>query len=92
MHEIVTLQFGQQSNYLGTHFWNTQVGCSLQLLLSFLLVLQNVIIFLSEALRCALSYHPFCPGCVVVLVSLQSLFNTFEGILLYIPSRRRVSC
>ncbi|KAF2728617.1 protein DML1 [Polyplosphaeria fusca] len=24
MHEIVTLQFGQQSNYLGTHFWNTQ--------------------------------------------------------------------
>jgi hypothetical protein len=26
MHEIVTLQFGQQSNYLGTHFWNTQVN------------------------------------------------------------------
>jgi hypothetical protein len=26
MHEIVTLQFGQQSNYLGTHFWNTQVS------------------------------------------------------------------
>ncbi len=25
MHEIVTLQFGQQSNYLGTHFWNIQV-------------------------------------------------------------------
>ena len=25
MHEIVTLQFGSQSNYLGTHFWNTQV-------------------------------------------------------------------
>ncbi|KAF2203076.1 mtDNA inheritance protein dml1 [Delitschia confertaspora ATCC 74209] len=24
MHEIVTLQFGQQSNFLGTHFWNTQ--------------------------------------------------------------------
>ncbi|KAL5436857.1 mtDNA inheritance, partitioning of the mitochondrial organelle [Paraphaeosphaeria minitans] len=24
MHEILTLQFGQQSNYLGTHFWNTQ--------------------------------------------------------------------
>ncbi|KAF1942911.1 mtDNA inheritance protein dml1 [Clathrospora elynae] len=24
MHEIVTLQFGSQSNYLGTHFWNTQ--------------------------------------------------------------------
>ncbi|KAJ4991781.1 misato Segment II myosin-like domain-containing protein [Stagonosporopsis vannaccii] len=24
MHEIVTLQFGAQSNYLGTHFWNTQ--------------------------------------------------------------------
>ncbi|EKG12639.1 Heterokaryon incompatibility [Macrophomina phaseolina MS6] len=24
MHEIVTLQFGQQSNYLGTHFWNAQ--------------------------------------------------------------------
>ncbi|KAF7450113.1 Tubulin [Pyrenophora tritici-repentis] len=24
MHEIVTLQFGKQSNYLGTHFWNTQ--------------------------------------------------------------------
>ncbi|KAJ9638395.1 mtDNA inheritance, partitioning of the mitochondrial organelle [Coniosporium tulheliwenetii] len=24
MHEIVTLQFGQQSNYIGTHYWNTQ--------------------------------------------------------------------
>ncbi|KAK3717045.1 mtDNA inheritance, partitioning of the mitochondrial organelle [Vermiconidia calcicola] len=24
MHEVVTLQFGQQANYLGTHFWNTQ--------------------------------------------------------------------
>ncbi|KAF2641797.1 tubulin nucleotide-binding domain-like protein [Massarina eburnea CBS 473.64] len=24
MHEIITLQFGQRSNYLGTHFWNTQ--------------------------------------------------------------------
>ncbi|KAL1637789.1 mtDNA inheritance, partitioning of the mitochondrial organelle [Neofusicoccum ribis] len=24
MHEIVTLQFGQQANYLGSHFWNTQ--------------------------------------------------------------------
>lgn len=26
MHEIVTLQFGSQSNHLGTHFWNTQVS------------------------------------------------------------------
>jgi hypothetical protein len=24
MHEIVTLQFGQQANYLGTHYWNSQ--------------------------------------------------------------------
>lgn len=24
MHEIITLQFGQQANYLGTHWWNTQ--------------------------------------------------------------------
>ena len=24
MHEIVTLQLGQRSNYLATHFWNTQ--------------------------------------------------------------------
>ncbi|ETS83380.1 Protein dml-1 [Pestalotiopsis fici W106-1] len=24
MREIITLQLGQQSNYLGTHFWNTQ--------------------------------------------------------------------
>ncbi|KAI8634796.1 tubulin domain-containing protein [Xylariaceae sp. FL1651] len=24
MREIITLQFGQQSNYVGTHFWNTQ--------------------------------------------------------------------
>ncbi|KAK4106381.1 tubulin nucleotide-binding domain-like protein [Parathielavia hyrcaniae] len=24
MHEIITLQLGQQANYLGTHFWNTQ--------------------------------------------------------------------
>ncbi|QIW96372.1 hypothetical protein AMS68_001890 [Peltaster fructicola] len=24
MHEIITLQFGQQANYLGTHYWNTQ--------------------------------------------------------------------
>lgn len=26
MHEIVTLQFGSRANYLGTHFWNTQVS------------------------------------------------------------------
>lgn len=26
MHEIITVQLGQQSNYLATHFWNTQVG------------------------------------------------------------------
>ncbi|KAI9730252.1 MAG: Protein misato 1 [Cirrosporium novae-zelandiae] len=24
MHEIITLQLGQRSNYLGTHFWNAQ--------------------------------------------------------------------
>lgn len=24
MHEILTLQFGQQANYIGTHYWNTQ--------------------------------------------------------------------
>ncbi|KAH6849834.1 Misato segment II tubulin-like domain-containing protein [Chaetomium sp. MPI-CAGE-AT-0009] len=24
MHETITLQFGQQANYLATHFWNTQ--------------------------------------------------------------------
>nr|POF23935.1 protein dml1 [Quercus suber] len=24
MHEILTLQFGQQANYVGTHYWNTQ--------------------------------------------------------------------
>ena len=24
MHEIVTLQFGQQANYIGTHYWNIQ--------------------------------------------------------------------
>ncbi|TKA70077.1 hypothetical protein B0A55_09000 [Friedmanniomyces simplex] len=24
MHEIITLQFGQQANYIGTHYWNTQ--------------------------------------------------------------------
>ncbi|KAL5115679.1 mtDNA inheritance, partitioning of the mitochondrial organelle [Pleosporales sp. CAS-2024a] len=24
MREIITLQFGERSNYLGTHFWNTQ--------------------------------------------------------------------
>ena len=24
MHEIVTLQLGQKSNYLATHFWNVQ--------------------------------------------------------------------
>lgn len=26
MHEIVTVQIGQQANFLGTHFWNTQVS------------------------------------------------------------------
>jgi hypothetical protein len=26
MREIITVQLGQQSNYLGTHFWNTQVS------------------------------------------------------------------
>jgi hypothetical protein len=25
MHEIITVQLGQKSNYLATHFWNTQV-------------------------------------------------------------------
>jgi len=25
MHEIVTIQIGSQSNFLGTHFWNAQV-------------------------------------------------------------------
>lgn len=25
MHEIITLQLGQRSNYLATHFWNLQV-------------------------------------------------------------------
>jgi hypothetical protein len=24
MHEIVTIQLGQQANYVGTHFWNAQ--------------------------------------------------------------------
>lgn len=24
-HEIITLQFGNYANYVGTHFWNTQV-------------------------------------------------------------------
>ncbi|KAK3116768.1 mtDNA inheritance, partitioning of the mitochondrial organelle [Teratosphaeriaceae sp. CCFEE 6253] len=24
MHEVITLQFGQQANYIGTHYWNTQ--------------------------------------------------------------------
>jgi hypothetical protein len=24
MHEIISLQFGQRSNYLATHFWNVQ--------------------------------------------------------------------
>ena len=26
MHEIITIQLGQRSNYLATHFWNTQVA------------------------------------------------------------------
>lgn len=26
MHEIVTIQIGQQANFLGTHFWNAQVS------------------------------------------------------------------
>ena len=24
MHEVITLQFGQQANHVGTHFWNAQ--------------------------------------------------------------------
>jgi len=24
MHEVVTIQLGQQANYVGTHFWNAQ--------------------------------------------------------------------
>lgn len=28
MHEVITLQLGQQSNYLATHFWNAQVRIS----------------------------------------------------------------
>lgn len=26
MHEIITLQLGQRSNYVATHFWNSQVS------------------------------------------------------------------
>lgn len=26
MHEVITLQFGQKANYVGTHFWNAQVS------------------------------------------------------------------
>jgi hypothetical protein len=26
MHEVITLQFGQQANHVGTHFWNAQVS------------------------------------------------------------------
>lgn len=29
MHEVITLQFGEASNYLGTHFWNAQVLATL---------------------------------------------------------------
>lgn len=25
MHEIITVQLGHHANFLGTHFWNTQV-------------------------------------------------------------------
>lgn len=31
MHEILTLQLGQRSNYLATHFWNIQVRANDQL-------------------------------------------------------------
>lgn len=34
MHEIITLQLGQNSNYLATHFWNTQVRSFLRILKS----------------------------------------------------------
>ncbi|CAG8497509.1 511_t:CDS:10 [Paraglomus occultum] len=27
MHEIITLQFGHFTNFVGTHFWNTQEAC-----------------------------------------------------------------
>ena len=26
MHEVVTIQLGQQANYIGSHYWNVQVG------------------------------------------------------------------
>lgn len=26
MHEVITVQLGQQSNYLATHFWNAQAS------------------------------------------------------------------
>jgi hypothetical protein len=29
MHEVITLQFGQQANHVGTHFWNAQVSHSI---------------------------------------------------------------
>lgn len=28
MHEIVTLQLGEQANHVGSHFWNTQVSAA----------------------------------------------------------------
>lgn len=33
MHEIVTLQFGEQANFVATHFWNTQVGSMIRRLM-----------------------------------------------------------
>lgn len=44
MHEIVTLQFGQQANYLGTHYWNVQVSRS-----SFALTRANSLIHQQES-------------------------------------------
>jgi hypothetical protein len=58
MREIVTLQFGQQSNYLGTHFWNTQV-CMARLFLVLFALLSIYHCFLLSLCLLALNVLPF---------------------------------
>jgi hypothetical protein len=91
MREIVTLQFGEQSNYLGTHFWNTQVSalppsCTTHIMTFFCSTISD----LDCSNAClALTYdvgRPRTLGLVIVLSFVYRIPSPFRKIFIIIIS------
>lgn len=80
MHEVVTLQFGQQANYVGTHFWNTQVRSFDALVLVFSLPRLRVCQKNHE--RSSLfstSYYPDVPSLTAVFADEEKKNHQFDS-------------